>query len=72
MIEGQQSLLDSRRSGLEKKKAAIDRGIAIAGEELEGLKGQRVRVDEQLQLRRGLQEKITELCRRAWCLANGR
>ena len=61
LIDGQQSLLDSRRSGLEKKKAAIERGIAIAGEELEGLKGQRVRVDEQLQLRRGLQEKITEL-----------
>jgi hypothetical protein len=61
LIDGQQSLLDSRRSGLQKKKAAIERSIAIAREELEGLKGQRVRVDEQLQLRRGLQEKITEL-----------
>lgn len=61
LIEGQQSLLDGLRSGLEKKKDALERGTILAREELDGLKEQSAGVDEQLQMRRGLQKNLEEL-----------
>lgn len=65
-IRGQQSLLDSRRSGHEKKKAALEQGITIAAEELDLLNDLRVRVDEQLRMRLDLQEKIAELLQKGF------
>jgi polysaccharide export outer membrane protein len=61
LIEGQQSYLNSRRTGLEKKKAALERSANLAGDELDALQEQAARVNEQLQMRRDMHEKLAGL-----------
>jgi protein involved in polysaccharide export with SLBB domain len=60
-IHAQQALLETRRSGLEKKKAALQESTILASRELGGLNDQGARVEEQLRMRRDLQDKITNL-----------
>ncbi|PZV40417.1 polysaccharide biosynthesis/export family protein [Mesorhizobium kowhaii] len=61
LIEGQQSYLNSRRTGLEKKKAALERSADLAGDELDALQEHAARVNEQLRMRRDMQEKLAGL-----------
>lgn len=65
-VKGQQSLLDGRRSELEKKKGALEQGIAIAAKELDLLNDLRNRLDEQLRMRRDQQTKIVGLLQKGF------
>jgi protein involved in polysaccharide export with SLBB domain len=61
LIEGEQALLERSRSALEAQIAALERGSVLAGEELGGLQDQSLRVDEQLEVRRNVQQDLDSL-----------
>jgi exopolysaccharide production protein ExoF len=61
LIKAQTVLLESRRNSLADQLATLERGRALAGQELAGLKAQGLRVTELLRLRTEARQKLQEL-----------
>lgn len=61
LIAAQDAILVSRRTSLSNQLASLDRGMALATQELEGLREQSKRIAEQLRMRREARDRIGEL-----------
>ena len=69
LIEAQTTLFANRRSTLENQLAIIERGKALAAQELEALKQQTQKINAQLELRRDASRKLQDLQSRGLVLA---
>ncbi len=61
LMGAQLTLMENRRTSMQKQLESLAGGKALANEELEGLRVQRSKLDDQLQLRRKQRERIQSL-----------
>jgi exopolysaccharide production protein ExoF len=61
LIERQRVIFVSRRTALESQLAQLERGISLAKQEIEALRSQGGRIDEQLRARRDYRTKMQDL-----------
>jgi protein involved in polysaccharide export with SLBB domain len=61
LIHMQSVILQNRRSALQKQIGLLNKGKALATEELDSLRQQKVKIDEQLQARRKQRDRIQAL-----------
>lgn len=69
LIAAQNSLFVSRNAALDDKIAALERGRALANQEIQSLKEQAQRVKEQLAMRSEYRQKIADLQKRGLAVA---
>jgi exopolysaccharide production protein ExoF len=69
LVEAQNAILAQRRTALDQKLEAVERARVVTRQEIDGLREQRARIEDQLRLRRESRDKLAGLLARGLILA---